>query len=206
MQSASLFCIILHLASSENHLLPLMNHDTSDKMQQDDNKKRVTASIPADALSEIDKEAKRRGISRQEMIGLLASERLSSASGDDSSRFLEMQQQISMMQNEISGLQQNLNEKKEDISYYRSEVARLSQELSSLSHALVEIKALPPGKDESIEALTNQMQMIHEEIASLKQNPPASLSILEKNQYILIAGILILLIIIAAVGIRYILR
>jgi hypothetical protein len=67
---------------------------------------------------------------------------------------------------------------------------------------MIEIKQLPAGKDESLEIISNQMQVLSQEIQSLKQ-APASVSILEKYQSIILAAMLILLIIIAAVGIKY---
>lgn len=163
--------------------------------------KRVTAAIDEEVLSQVDEEAKRRGISRQEMLSQFTEAGLSGSQAGDESRYQEMQNKILMMQHEISGLQQNLQEKKDDISYYRSEVSRLSQEISSLSKSMIEIKQLPAGKDESLEAISNQMQALNQEIQSLKH--PASVSILEKYQSIILAAMLILLVIIAAVGIKY---
>lgn len=70
---------------------------------------------------------------------------------------------------------------------------------------MIEIKQLPAGKDESLEAISNQMQVLTQEIASLKHQPAQS-SILVRYQAAIIIGMIALLIIIAAVGISYILR
>ena len=164
--------------------------------------KRVTAAIDEEILSQVDEEAQRRGISRQEMLSQFTEIGLSGAHAGDENRYQEMQNQIYMMHHEIGFLQQNLNEKKEDINYYRSEIARLSQEISSLSKSMIEIKALPPGRDESLETISNQMQALSHEISSLKNQPGAS-SILERYQSIILAGMLILLLLIAAASIRY---
>jgi uncharacterized small protein (DUF1192 family) len=167
--------------------------------------KRVTAALEEDVLNQVDEEAKRRGISRQEMLSQFTEAGLSGTQSGESSRYQEMQNQIAMMQHEIQRLNQNLQEKKDDISYYRSEVSRLSQEISSLSKSMIEIKQLPAGKDESLEAISNQMQVLTQEIASLKHQPAQS-SILVRYQAAIIIGMIALLIIIAAVGISYILR